>query len=266
MLDPFNRPINYLRISVTDRCNLRCAYCMPAGGVESISHDEILRYEEIVEVVKVAATMGIDKVRITGGEPLVRKGIVDLVRALASIPEIRDLSMTTNGQLLESFAFPLAEAGLHRINISLDAIDPQEYTRITRGGEVAPVFRGIEKAIEAGLQPIKINCVITRSSAETNARQVQEYARKMDIKIRFIRQMNLADGCFSIVEGGDGGDCSRCNRLRLTSNGYIKPCLFNDISYSVRNPGAENAITQAVSHKPACGTVNHVNTFSNIGG
>lgn len=266
MLDPFNRPINYLRVSVTDRCNLRCTYCMPAEGVEVISHDEILRYEEIVDVVQVAVTMGVDKVRITGGEPLVRKGVVGLVQSLAGISGIRDLSMTTNGQLLEAFAFPLAEAGLHRVNISLDTMDPIEYNRITRGGDIDPVFRGIEKAIQAGLMPIKINCVVSHSSSEPVAQQVLEYGRKMNLEVRFIRQMNLKEGCFAVVEGGDGGDCSRCNRLRLTSNGFIKPCLFNDIAFPVRILGPVKAIREAINHKPLCGTQNHVNTFSNIGG
>ena len=146
MFDRFNRKINYLRVSVTDRCNLRCVYCMPAEGIKLISHDQILSFEEIADVVRVAVTMGITKVRITGGEPLVRKGIIQLVGMIGRIKEISDLSMTTNGTLLKNFADDLAGAGLHRINISLDSVDPVKFREITRGGNVNDVFEGIRAA------------------------------------------------------------------------------------------------------------------------
>jgi len=160
MFDSFNRHINYLRISVTDRCNLRCVYCMPADGIAMMQHSDILSFEEILDVVKAAVNLGVDKVRITGGEPLVRKGVVDLVGMLAGVKGINDLSITTNGHLLEMLALPLKKAGLMRVNISLDATNPVRYSEITRGASVDKVFNGIAAAKEAGLLPIKINCVI----------------------------------------------------------------------------------------------------------
>ncbi|MCF6184666.1 MAG: radical SAM protein, partial [Bacteroidales bacterium] len=163
MYDRFNRKINYLRISVTDRCNLRCVYCMPAEGVELMQHKDILRFEEIVEVVKYAVSQGVDKIRITGGEPLVKKGIVDLIRMIAEIDGIKDFGMTTNGIFLDKYAQQLADAGLHRVNISLDTINPEKYRKITRTGDITQVFKGIEAAKKAGLNPIKINCVVQKS-------------------------------------------------------------------------------------------------------
>ena len=266
MFDSFNRHINYLRISVTDRCNLRCTYCMPAEGVPLIRHHDILGYEEILEVVNEAVLLGIDKVRLTGGEPLVRKGITGLVSMLASIPAIRDLSMTTNGQLLETFAPSLKVAGLQRVNISLDTMDESRYREVTRGGDLSKVIKGIEAALAAGLHPVKINCVIEKSHEETDAKSVAAYGKKMGIQVRFIRQMDLANGEFYTFAGGSGGDCSRCNRLRLTANGMIKPCLFNDREFSVRDLGARQALLMALENKPSCGTVNNTGKFYSIGG
>lgn len=266
MIDGFNRHINYLRISVTDRCNLRCVYCMPEDGVKMLKHDQILSFEEITDVVKVAVEHGVSKVRITGGEPLVRKGIVSLVEKLSAITGISDLSMTTNGILLKEFAKPLKEAGLHRINISLDTIDPDEFRQITRGGNIEDVIEGIDAALEAGLKPIKLNCVIKESSQDTNALSVKLFGKSRNLLVRYIRQMDLSAGHFSIVEGGSGGDCANCNRLRLTANGKIKPCLFDDQEYDVRELGAAEAIRQAVSGKPACGSHNFSGEFYNIGG
>lgn len=266
MLDSYNRPINYLRISVTDRCNLRCSYCMPEEGIQLTKHSEILSFEEIAEIVSIAATMGIDKVRITGGEPLVRKGIVDLVGTLSKIKGIDDLSMTTNGQLLETYALPLKEAGLQRVNISLDCVDPECYHDITRGGELARVFEGIIAAREAGLNPIKVNCVIHHTPDELQAQKVAAYCKENGLQIRYIRRMDLAKGEFYKVHGGSGGDCARCNRLRLTANGMIKPCLFNDLEYNVRELGVKNALHLALKNKPVCGTFTSNRAFYNIGG
>lgn len=266
MIDGFNRRINYLRISVTDRCNLRCVYCMPEEGVKMLKHDQILSFEEIIEVVKVAVDLGVSKVRITGGEPLVRRGIVTLVEKLAMIPGIADLSMTTNGILLQDFAKPLREAGLHRVNISLDTMDPERFHLITRGGNIEDVVKGIDSALEAGLKPIKLNCVIKESSNDPDALSVKLFGKSRNIQVRFIRQMDLTAGHFSVVEGGSGGDCANCNRLRLTANGKIKPCLFDDQEYDVRVLGAAEALRQAVSGKPACGSHNYSGEFYNIGG
>jgi GTP 3',8-cyclase len=266
MLDSFNRNINYLRISVTDRCNLRCNYCMPEEGVELMHHNDILSFEEIQEIVRVCVMMGVDKVRITGGEPLVRKGIVDLVKMLAAIDGIKDLSMTTNGTLLDQFASPLAQAGLQRVNISLDSLNPEKYRSITRVGEIENVMRGLEAAVAAGLTPIKINCVIKESREEPDAQEVEAFCSEHGFQVRFIKEMNLRSGVFSTVMGGDGGNCKSCNRLRLTANGKIKPCLFSDLEFDVRELGIEQAIIRAIGKKPESGTENLVNSFSNIGG
>jgi len=264
--DRFNRHINYLRISVTDRCNLRCTYCMPEEGIELMNHCDILSFEEITELAKVAVTLGIDKFRITGGEPLVRKDIAKLVAQLASIPGVRDLSVTTNGILLEKLARPLKDAGLHRVNISLDTLNPEKFREITRGGDINTVLKGITAARDAGLKPIKINCVVFKSSNELDAREVKEFGRLNNLDVRFIQQMNLESGEFSVVEGGNGGNCHQCNRLRLTANGMVKPCLFDEQEFSVRELGAEKALVSALNCKPLNGCFNSKGSFYNIGG
>ena len=266
MYDRFNLLINYLRVSITDRCNLRCTYCMPTEGVKLFEHNDILSFEEIVEVIREAVTFGFTKVRITGGEPLVRKGIVSLIEKIASIEGINDFSLTTNGILLSIFAADLAGAGLHRINISLDTIDPDKFRAITRGGDIQKVFEGIEAAKKAGLTPVKINCVVRNSSDEPDAQAVREYCREHGLEARYIHEMSLANGCFTIVENGHGGDCANCNRLRLTANGMIRPCLFNDIRFSTSELGIREALEQAVGKKPEKGSVNITGEFHNIGG
>jgi cyclic pyranopterin phosphate synthase len=253
MYDTFNRPINYLRVSVTDRCNLRCVYCMPPEGIQLIPHKDILSYEEITDVVCCAVRLGIRKVRLTGGEPLVRKGIVDLVAMLARIEDIDDLAMTTNGVLLAEFAEPLARAGLHRVNVSLDTVDPERFREITRGGDLAAVLAGLDAAEAAGLQPIRLNCVVERTSGEPDAQGVAEFAKTRGYVLRFIRRMDINAGEFWTVDGGTGGDCEKCNRLRLASNGIIRPCLFSDLAFSVRELGSEEAIRRAVRAKPEAG-------------
>ena len=266
MLDQFNRRISYLRISITDRCNLRCSYCIPCEDFVVLPQNEILRFNEIVEVVKQAVELGVYKVRITGGEPLVRRDVVRLVEMIAGIGGIRDFGMTTNGILLEKFALPLARAGLMRVNVSLDTVDKMKFSRLTSGGDINRVFRGIAAARDAGLEPVKINCVVSGSSSEPDAAAVKRFAADNGLEARFIHQMNLEDGEFSIVEGGEGGDCHRCNRLRLTANGKVRPCLFSDLSYDVRTLGARNALLSAVRHKPECGTSCNHNHFYNLGG
>jgi GTP 3',8-cyclase len=264
--DRFNRHINYLRISVTDRCNLRCRYCMPEEGVNLMHHGDILSFEEIRDVVKVAVNFGVDKFRITGGEPLVRKDIVTLIAMLAMVPGVKDLALTTNGILLEELALPLKKAGLQRVNISLDTLSPEKFKVITRGGDINRVLRGIRAASEAGLDPIKINCVVFKSSNEEDATEVKEFCRINNLQARFIHQMNLESGEFSVVEGGNGGNCHLCNRLRLTANGMVKPCLFDEQEFSVRETGAEKALLGALSIKPLNGCFNTTGSFYNIGG
>ena len=266
MLDRFNRKINYLRISVTDRCNLRCTYCMPEDGVPMLDHADILNFDEITELTKAAVRKGVNKVRITGGEPLVRRGIVDLVRMIGEIDGIKDYSMTTNAILLDKFAKDLAKTGLQRVNISLDTVDPEKFKKITRGGDIQKVFEGILAAKKAGLEPIKVNCVIKENNQEPDAIAVAKYCKETGLYIRFIKEMDLEKGEFSIVQGGSGGDCGSCNRIRLTASGTIKPCLFSDISYSVRELGAERAIDLAIGNKPQSGEINITGKFYNIGG
>ena len=266
MFDRFNRKLNYLRISVTDRCNLRCIYCMPEEGIKLFPHEEILTFNEIAGFTKVAVSKGVTKVRITGGEPLVRKGITALVRMISDIKGIEDLSMTTNGILLKQYADELKAAGLQRVNISLDTIDPEKFRTITRNGNVSDVFEGIEAAKRAGLFPVKINCVIKESKEEEEARAVTRFCLNNDLEIRYIRQMDLVKGHFSTVDGGTGGNCSLCNRLRLTSNGKLKPCLFSNIEFDIREFGFEKAIELAAEFKPECGSKNETDAFYNIGG
>jgi GTP 3',8-cyclase len=266
MYDSFNRMVNYLRISVTDRCNLRCSYCMPAEGIVPMAHVDILTFEEILAITRYGAERGINKVRITGGEPLVRKGIVSLVKMLSGVSGVNDLSMTTNGILLEQFALPLAEAGLRRINISLDTVSPDRFSTITRGGDLNMVLRGIEAAASAGLSPLKINCVIREDEHEPDAGEVAAWGSAHGHEVRFIRLMDLHAGQFSQVIGGEGGNCASCNRLRLTANGRLKPCLFSNSGFDVRELGIAEAFDRAVAHKPACGTVNTTGAFYNIGG
>ena len=254
MIDSYGRRIDYLRISVTDRCNLRCTYCMPPEGVPLVWRSEILSYEEIAEVARTAAAMGVTKIRLTGGEPLVRRDLTRLVKMLAAIDGIRDLAMTTNGILLPHNARSLAAAGLKRVNVSLDATNPDRFAEITLGGDVRRVLAGIEAAREARLIPIRLNCVVESDSSEPDAQDVAALAQAAGLEARFIRRMDLGEGAFTVVEGGSGGDCPRCNRLRLTSDGRIRPCLFSNLSFSVRELGAAKALAMAVACKPQAGS------------
>jgi cyclic pyranopterin phosphate synthase len=322
--DSFQRPINYLRISVTDRCNLRCIYCMPEEGVTLMSHDDILSYEEIFTLVKAAAEMGIDRVRITGGEPLVRAGVPDLVRMIAGIKTINDIAMTTNGILLSRYATELREAGLHRVNISLDTLKPERFRRITRCGELQDTLDGIATAHRAGLEPVKINMVVM---AAINDDEIPDFARKTvsdGWHVRFIEHMPVTDeeplafrlvpvsdirraietlGKLEPCQGGKGNGpakyfrlpgaegtigfitpvtehfCYRCNRLRLTADGKLRPCLLSEEEIDIKGPlrsGASVAelkslIEKTIAAKPeghhlAEGKKRNGRPFSQVGG
>jgi GTP 3',8-cyclase len=239
---------------------------MPEEGLNMLRHQDILSFEEIIDFIRVAASHGINKIRLTGGEPLVRKDIVTLVSMISELKSIADLSMTTNGMLLREMALPLKKAGLHRVNISLDTVDPEKFCSLTRGGDLEKVFSGIEVAIEAGLNPVKINCVVFNSSDEQEAIAVKDFCKRKNLQVRFINQMNLETGQFSKVENGDGGNCEKCNRLRLTANGMVKPCLFDEQEFSVRELGAEKALLGALNSKPEMGCLNRIGSFYNIGG
>jgi GTP 3',8-cyclase len=263
MRDTFNREINYLRISITDRCNLRCFYCMPEAGFPLVPHAEILSFERIVAIVTVAVELGITKIRLTGGEPLVRHGVIELVAMLAQIKGIKDFAMTTNGILLAKYAKALAQAGLHRVNISLDTLDAKRYAAITRGGNLADVLNGIEAAIIANLQPVKLNCVATTPE---DVAAVKKYAMEKGLAIRVIKPINLRAGKFAKIKGATGGDCAICNRLRLLSDGRLLPCLFADTTFSTKKLGIREAFRQAILCKPAKGVPSNKEWMGNIGG
>ena len=212
MVDRFGRQIDSLRVSVTDRCNLHCGYCMPEN-VTFLPDDDVLSFEEVAEVVRAAAELDITRVRLTGGEPLLKRNIETLVAMIAEIDGIDDLAMSTNGTLLAEYAKALGDAGLHRVNVSLDATDPGRYAELTGGGNVEDVFEGIEAAKRFGLLPIKLNCVVKESSDESDARAVAAFARSEGLAVRFIREMNLAEGHFWVIDGGTGGHCAGCGRL-----------------------------------------------------
>jgi len=295
LTDRYRRTIDYMRISVTDRCNLRCIYCMPPEGISPMEHREVLRYEEIVRVLRVAAGIGVRKIRITGGEPLVRKNIPHLIRLIRDIDGISDLSLTTNGALLEKYAAELAAAGLDRVNVSLDSLKSERYREITRGGDIDAVFRGIEAVEKTGLVPVKINMVPIRG---LNDDEIMDFARmtlRSPHQVRFIEFMPIgrqdlwkperfipAEEIRSIVErtgrlnpvklrksgparyfkfDGAAGVigfisplsnhfCGECNRLRLTADGKLRPCLFSeteiDLKPALRSEAPDNEIERLI--------------------
>ncbi len=196
MIDAFNRDINYLRISITDRCNLRCKYCMPKEGLSLLGHDDILRYEEILRIVHAAVRLGIVKVRVTGGEPLVRRGVLEFLKALGGIDRLREVTLTTNGMLLEDSASGLYEAGVKRINISLDSLDPVKYNQITRGGSLDKVLKGIDLANRIGFHPIKINVVVIKGFNDNEIADFAGMSFHRPYQIRFIELMSLGRTVF----------------------------------------------------------------------
>lgn len=193
MHDQYGRPIRDLRISLTDRCNLRCVYCMPAEGIRFRPPEELLQDHEILLLTRIAAELGVRKVRLTGGEPTVRPGLVELVRGIAAIPGIEDVALTTNGIRLRHLAEPLAQAGLRRVNVSLDTLDPDTFRRITRGGRLEDVLEGIRAAEEAGLRPIKINCVVVRGFNEEAVVPLAALTLDRPWEVRFIEVMPFGE-------------------------------------------------------------------------
>jgi len=238
---------------------------MPAQGATLLPRDDILSFEEIVAFIKIAVKKGIDKVRLTGGEPLVKRDIISLVAMISKIEGIHDFAMTTNGSFLVKYAQPLKDAGLHRINVSLDTLNESDFKQVTRGGDLDAVLKGIIHAKKVGLDPIKLNCIIKESPDEASAISVAAFAKKHDCDIRYIREMSMHQGTFWKVLNGDGGHCETCNRLRLSSDGRLYPCLFNNKSYSIKDLGYENAIDMAINEKPESGQKN-TNQFYKLGG
>ena len=242
-LDSFARPINYLRISVTDRCNLRCVYCMPPEGIELRSHYEVLTFEEIARVVEAAAAIGITKIRLTGGEPLARLGLPQLARMLAAVPGIDDISMTTNGTLLARHADALAAAGLHRVNVSLDTLHPERFRHITRCGALADVWDGIEAAQRAGLKPIKLNTVVIRGMNEDEVTDFAQVTLASPWHVRFIEIMPLGANA---AWAGDGYVPMTEVRVRIEAAiGSLK------LVWAIASPLFLGAAGSVVGAKPA---------------
>lgn len=332
--DPFARTIDYLRVSITDRCNFRCVYCMPEDGFPATPKVEHLTFDEIVRLVRIAASLGMKKIRLTGGEPLLRNDVVEMVRLIAATPGIEDLSLTTNGHLLAEKAVDLAKAGLTRVNVSLDTLNPERFVEIARRGSLAKVLEGIEVAQRVGISPIKINAVAMKGVNDVEAAAFAEWTRTAPLHIRFIELMPMrwnldeaADFKSFDAHGGQGllqlrqaaGDmlsdtqmrrmfisaaeikgrietvhgpleaaqvrtngpartfripgalgtigfisqitsdfCERCNRLRLTHDGFLRPCLMSDgeldLRTHLRSDASDDDIRalfeHVVAHKP----------------
>lgn len=315
MKDTFGRDIDYLRISLTDRCNLRCVYCMPEEGVVSLPHEDILRIEEFAHIIEVAASMGIRHIRLTGGEPLVRKGVVELVQRASNTPGIESVALTTNATLLTKMAPTLQEAGLTRVNISLDSLDAEQFHAITRRGNLADALEGIQTALDVGFHPVKINTVVVRRLNQ----DLLSFARMTldrPLHVRFIEYMPVgedegcggcgwgeedvmpaeeilstidaqaqaaglgslspvdeaapegwgparyytlpnAQGTIGVISAISNHFCNSCNRLRLTADGKMKPCLFSDEEIDIRtalrtgtDEDVRAVLAQALNAKP----------------
>ena len=291
MKDQFDREITYLRVSITDKCNLRCRYCMPEGVCVK-RHENVLSFEEITEIVTAAANLGVRKVRVTGGEPLVRRGCTELCRMIAAVPGVEEVDLTTNGTLLSGCALAMKDAGVRRVNISLDTMDPEKYAYITGGGRLEDVLAGIEAAFDAGLTPVKVNTVLIGGFNDGEIRRLVDWTRQVPVELRFIELMPMGGrfGKSAYLPGSevlrqvpalrelehDGGVarlyrlpdglgrvglisplsrhfCGACNRLRLTCEGAVKPCLHASDEILVRGKHGEelmDALRQAIYQKP----------------
>lgn len=257
MVDRYNRHITYLRISVTDRCNLRCVYCMPGDGIPLKRHSDILSYENMVKVAGEAVKMGITKFRLTGGEPLVRKDILVLIRKLSGVKGIRELTLTTNGVLLEKMAGDLKKSGLDRINISLDTLDPVKYRRLTRIGRLDRVLRGIDAAVEAGFQATKLNMVLIPGTNTCEVEDMKAFCLKKGLRLQRINQYSLSDvkEISRHYPAERPLDCSLCNRIRLTADGKLKPCLFSNLEIPLDMGDIQGVLRKAILSKPRRGSV-----------
>jgi len=270
MFDAYGRRVDYLRVSVTDRCNLRCTYCMPASGVTWLPHGRILSFEAIAAVARAAAALGFTKVRVTGGEPLVRRGVAELVSLLAAIPELTFIGMTTNGTLLAPLAADLKARGLSAVNVSLDTLDPARFAALTRGGDVAAVLAGVRAARAAGL-PVKLNVVVPTAGPDAAAAasdlvQVREFAAAHGCAVQTIQRYRLdatkQDGHMTLRPP----PCADCNRLSLLATGELKPCLHGDTIIPIDFADIAGSIRAAVALKPPCGARAREHLVSAIGG
>ena len=295
MIDRYGRDIRYLRLSVTELCNLRCRYCMPADGVCKKAHDEMLTEDEMICAVRAAASLGITKLRITGGEPLVKKNIVSICRRASEVPGIREICLTTNGTLLPELALPLRHAGVRRVNISLDTLDAEKYRRITRRGELTQAVDGIHAALYAGFEKLKLNAVLIGGFNDDEIPELAELTRLYPLDVRFIELMPMVEGagfgpeayipCTAVLDRlpelealpPDGGVaklyrlpgakgsvglispvsahfCAACNRIRLTADGRLKPCLHSGDEVSLKGLDYDamvETLRLAILSKPA---------------
>ena len=314
MEDSFGREVDYLRISITDLCNLRCIYCMGEKGVEKFSHEEIISPERIKEIVESSVKLGIKKVRLTGGEPLVRKGLFDIIKMIKSIDGIEEICLTTNGVTLKEMAKSLKEAGVDRLNISLDTLDEEKYRRITRNGDLKNVLEGIDEAKKVGFKNTKVNCVLIGGFNDDEIENFAKFAVDNSLVVRFIELMPIGesenfpkesfisnnlilkripnlekvddDGVSSYYRIGNSSGyiglisplskkfCKNCSRIRLTSDGKIKPCLHSKAEFDLNGLHGEdltNRIKESILAKPKEhhleeGKSNSTRSMNKIGG
>ena len=294
MIDSYGRNITYMRLSVTELCNLRCRYCMPAEGICKKPHELMLTEDEMIQAVEVAAELGVTKLRITGGEPLVKKNIVSICRRAAAVEGINDLAITTNGILLPKLGRDLKEAGVKRLNISLDTLDAEKYAYITRIGTLEQAMAGIETAIELDFEKIKLNAVLIGGFNDDEIRPLAELTRKYPVDMRFIEMMPMYDsgdfkeasfipytrvlevlpelekqeqdggvaslyrlpgaqGNIGLISPINAHFCGSCNRIRLTSDGKLKPCLHSSVEYPIKGLDKAGMLEQfkaAIWNKP----------------
>ncbi len=295
MIDKLGRDITYLRISLTDKCNLRCRYCMPEEGVCKRAHHEMMNEDELVTAVEAAASLGIHKIRLTGGEPLVKRNILSICRRVAAVEGIREVCLTTNGILLPQLARQLRQAGVSRLNLSLDTLDPQKYAYITRIGKLEDFRAGLQAALEAGFEKVKLNAVLIGGFNDDEIEALANLTMEYPVDMRFIELMPIQDhdefgpdayvpysrvleklpaavpvpkdggvaklyrlpgakGNIGLISPISAHFCSECNRLRLTADGKLKPCLHAPDEYSIKGldyEGIRAVFEQAILNKPA---------------
>lgn len=296
MKDQYGRDITYLRLSVTDRCNLRCRYCMPEEGVCKRPHAEMLTEDEMILAVEAAASLGIRKLRITGGEPLVKKNLISICSRAAAVDGIEEVCITTNGTLLPSMAGELRNAGVNRVNISLDTLDPEKYSYITRLGKLHSAVEGVEAALDAGFDQVKINSVLIGGFNDDEIGDLAALTMKYPVDLRFIELMPMTEseefgqsayvpcgkvlsvlpgllaadqdngvarlyhlpgarGNIGLISAVSNHFCHACNRIRLTADGKLKPCLHSDQEFSIKGldfEGVRREMMRTISSKPAC--------------
>lgn len=295
MLDSYGREVNYLRLSVTELCNLRCRYCMPEDGICKKSHSEMLTEDEMITAVEAAASLGIQKLRITGGEPLVKKNILSICERASAVDGIERVALTTNGTLLTDLAHPLRRAGVQGINISLDSLNREKYAYITRRDELEQALSGLDAALDAGFDSVKVNAVLIGGFNDDEIGALAELTRTRPITLRFIELMPMyggerfgegamipcsrvpdilpelepqgtegvaklyqlpgAQGKIGLISPISSHFCASCNRIRLTADGMLKPCLHSAAELSLKGldrVGMEKQIRRAILSKPAC--------------